>query len=97
MLMHLMLEFSPLHFILKFELGHEFEFVNAKENRKRKKYKKEKKPPSPYWANSAGSPTQSAATAPWPTSSCPFSHSRVGPCGRSSSSLDCVSKRLSEN
>jgi hypothetical protein len=37
MLMHLMLEFSPLHFILKFELGLEFEFVNAKENRKRKK------------------------------------------------------------
>jgi hypothetical protein len=44
MVMHLMLEFLPLHFILKFELGLEFEFVNAKENRKiNKKKKKEKR------------------------------------------------------
>jgi hypothetical protein len=41
MSMHLMLEFSPLRFILKFELGLEFEFVNAKENRKRNKKRKE--------------------------------------------------------
>jgi hypothetical protein len=34
-LMHLMLEFLLLHFILKFELGLEFEFVNAKENTKK--------------------------------------------------------------
>jgi hypothetical protein len=32
--MHLMLEFLPLHFILKFKLGIELDFVNAKENKK---------------------------------------------------------------
>jgi hypothetical protein len=35
-----MLEFLPLHFILKFKLGLELDFVNAKENRKEKKERK---------------------------------------------------------
>ena len=61
-LMHLMLEFSLLRSILKFELGLEFEFVNAKENTKKRK--KEKKPPPRTRPNALGGPTQSAATAP---------------------------------
>jgi hypothetical protein len=60
--MHLMLEFSLLRSILKFELGLEFEFVNAKENTKKRK--KEKKPPPRTRPNALGGPTQSAATAP---------------------------------
>jgi hypothetical protein len=62
--MHLMLEFLPLHFILKFKLGLELDFVNAKENRKEKKENIEKKPPPRTGPNAWGGPTQSAATAP---------------------------------
>ena len=62
--MHLMLEFLPLHFFLKFKLGLELDFVNAKENRKEKKENIEKKPPPRTGPNAWGGPTQSAATAP---------------------------------
>jgi hypothetical protein len=56
--MHLMLEFLPLHFILKFKLGLELDFVNAKQNRKEKKRERKyrKETPSPYWAKCVGRP-----------------------------------------
>jgi hypothetical protein len=38
-LMHLMLEFSLLHVILKFELCLEYQFVNAKEKSKKERKK----------------------------------------------------------